>query len=388
MAETNTSSAPANTSAETGETVEIAQIRSPGAPRNAPLILLAVFASIFILDWAQAVFIPLALGLIVSYALAPVVDRLEKFRIPRGLSAAVLLLAFVIGVVATAFSLRDEAVSLVEKLPAAVQKMQQSVRKEFAGPGETIEKMEAAAQEIERVAVEATSAKAPPGVTRVQVEKPKLSVREYLLTNVVGAVSVIGISVIVLFLAYFLLASGDAFRRKWVQLSGPTLSRKRVTVQVLDEISAQIQRYLGVQVLTSAIVGVVSGLAFWAIGLENAAVWGVVAGVLNLVPYIGAIVTTAGTTLVAFLQFGTVGMALAVGAISLVVNSLEGYWLTPWLSSRAGRMNAVVVFGGLLFWGWLWGGWGLVLGLPIMMVIKAICDHVEDFKPIGEFMAE
>ena len=388
MAETNPSSAPGNTSAETGETVEIAQIRGPGAPRNAPLILLAVFASIFFLDWAQAVFIPLALGLIVSYALAPVVDRLEKFRIPRGLSAAVLLLAFVGGVGATAFSLRDEAVSLVEKLPAAVQKMQQSVRKEFAGPGETIEKVEAAAQEIERVAVEATSAKAAPGVTRVQVEKPKLSVREYLLTNVVGAVSVIGLSVIVLFLAYFLLASGDAFRRKWVQLSGPTLSRKKITVQVLDEIGAQIQRYLGVQVLTSAIVGVVSGLAFWAIGLENAAIWGVVAGVLNMVPYIGAIVTTAGTTLVAFLQFGTVGMALAVGAISLVVNSLEGYWLTPWLSSRASRMNAVVVFGGLLFWGWLWGGWGLVLGLPIMMVVKAICDHVEDFKPIGEFMGE
>ena len=355
---------------------------------QAPLILLAVFASIYPLDWAQAVFIPLALGLIVSYALAPVVDRLERFRIPRGLSAAVLLLAFVGGVGATAFSLRDEAVSLIETLPAAAQKMQQSVRKEFVGQGETIEKMEVAAQEIERVAVEATSVKAPPGVTRVQVEKPKLNVREYLLTNVLGAASMVGLSVIVLFLAYFLLASGDAFRRKWVQLSGPTLSRRRITVQVLDEISAQIQRYLGVQVLVGAIVGITSWLAFWAIGLENAAVWGVVAGVLNLVPYIGAIVTTAGTTLVAFLQFGTVGMALAVGAISLLVNTVEGYWLTPWLSGRASRMNAVVVFGGLLFWGWLWGGWGLVLGLPIMIVVKAICDHVEDFKPIGEFMAE
>jgi predicted PurR-regulated permease PerM len=378
----------ASTKPETGETAEVAEPGGPGAPRNAPLILLAVFASIFILDWAQAVFIPLVLGLLVSYALAPVVDGLEKFRIPRGLSAAVLLLAFVIGVGATVFSLRDEAVSLVEKLPEAVQKMQESVRKEFAGQGKTIEKMEAAAQELERVAVEATSAKAPPGVTRVQVENPKLNVREYLLTNVVGAVTVIGLSVIVLFLGYFLLASGDAFRRKWVQLSGPTLSRKRVTVQVLDEISAHIQRYLGVQVLTSAIVGVVSGLAFWAIGLENAAVWGIAAGVLNMVPYIGAIVTTAGSALVAFLQFGTVGMALAVGAISLVVNSVEGYWLTPWLSGRASRMNAVVVFAGLLFWGWLWGGWGLVLGLPIMMVVKAICDHVEDFKPIGEFMGE
>ena len=380
MAETNP--------AEIGETVEIAQIRAPGVPRSAPLILLAVFASIFILDWAQAVFIPLVLGLVVSYALAPLVDRLERFRIPRGLSAAVLLLAFVGGVGATAFSLRDEAVSLIETLPEAVQKMQQSVRKEFAGQGETIAKVEVAALEIERVAVEATSVKAPPGVTRVQVEQPKLNVREYLLTNVLGAASMVGLSVIVLFLAYFLLASGDAFRRKWVQLSGPTLSRRRITVQVLDEISAQIQRYLGVQVLVGAIVGITSWLAFWAIGLENAAVWGVVAGVLNLVPYIGAIVTTAGTTLVAFLQFGTVGMALAVGSISLLVNTVEGYWLMPWLSGRASRMNAVVVFGGLLFWGWLWGGWGLVLGLPIMIVVKAICDHVEDFKPVGEFMAE
>ena len=355
---------------------------------KAQLILLAVFASIFILDWAQAVFIPLVLGLLVSYGLAPVVDRLEKLRIPRGLSAAVLLLAFVGGVGATAFSLRDEAVSLVETAARS--------RAEDAGigtqgirwPGKDDREVEAAAQEIERVAVAATSAKAPPGVTRVQVEKPKLNFREYLLTNAIVAASVIGLSVIVLFLAYFLLASGDQFRRKWVQLSGPTLSRRRITVQVLDEISAQIQRYLGVLLLTSVMVGVVSGLAFWAIGLENAAVWGVVAGVLNLVPYVGAIVTLAGTALVAFLQFGTVGMALAVGSITFVVNSLEGYWLMPWLSSRASRMNAVVVFGGLLFWGWLWGGWGLVLGLPIMMVIKAICDHVEDFKPIGEFMAE
>ena len=116
------------------------------------------------------------------------------------------------------------------------------------------------------------------------------------------------------------------------------------------------------QVFTSALVGLSSGLAFWAIGLENAAVWGVAAGVLNLVPYIGALVTTAGTALVAFFQFGTLGMAFAVASISLVINTLEGYWLTPWLAGRASRMNAVVVFLGLLFWGWLWGGWGLVLG--------------------------
>ena len=203
----------------------------------------------------------------------------------------------------------------------------------------------------------------------------------------VGGVA-IGATLIVLFLTFFLLASGDAFRRKWIQLSGTALSRKKITLQVMDEIRSQIQRFLGVQVLVSVIVGVTSWLAFWAIGLDNAAIWGVAAGVLNLVPYLGAIVTTGGVALVAFLQFGTVGMMLAVGAISLVINTIEGYWLAPWLSGRASHINNVVVFSGLLFWGWLWGGWGLVLGLPIMMVIKAVCDHVEDFKPVGEFMGD
>ena len=355
--------------------------------RNVPLIVLAVLATIFFLDWAQPVLIPLVVGLIISYALAPVVDRLEGLSIPRALSAAVLLLAIVGGTGAAAFSLQDEAASLVESLPEAVSKFQRSVRKEWGASGDTLEKMQQAADEFGRTTNGEMRA-APRGVTRVQIETPKLDIRQYLWTTVNGAISATSSALIVLFLAYFLLASGDAFRRKWVAMSGPTLSRRRITVQVMDEIAQQIQVYLGVQVLTSVLVGVSSGLAFWAIGLESAAMWGVVAGVLNLVPYIGAIVTTAGTALVAFLQFGTLGMAFAVGSISLVINTLEGYWLTPWLASRASSMNAVVVFLGLLFWGWLWGPWGLVLGLPILMVIKVICDHVEDFKPIGEFMGE
>ncbi len=355
--------------------------------RSVPLTLLAVFATIFLLDWAQPVLIPLVLGLVTSYALAPVVNRLERFSIPRALSAGILLLAIVGGVGATAFSLQDEAANLVETLPEAAKKFQRSLNKEWGASGETFEKMQQAADEIGR-ATDGAAPTTPRGVTRVQIEEPKLDIRRYLWTTLSGAVAATGATLIVLFLAYFLLASGDTFRRKWVALSGPTLAGRRVTIQVMDEIAHQIQRYLGVQVVTSVLVGVSSGLAFWAIGLESAAMWGVVAGILNLVPYIGAIVTTAGTALIAFLQFGTLSMALAVGSISLVINTMEGYWLTPWLASRASRMNAVIVFLGLLFWGWLWGPWGLILGMPIMMVIKAICDHVEDFKPIGEFMGE
>lgn len=147
--------------AETGQTVEVAELQVVEPARNAPLILLAIFATIFILEWAQAVFIPLFLGLIVSYALAPVVDRLERHAVPRGLSAAVLLLAIVTGLGASAYALRDEATNLIETLPEAVQKIQQSMQKELVGPGETIQKVQRAAREIERATQGGGAAQAP-----------------------------------------------------------------------------------------------------------------------------------------------------------------------------------------------------------------------------------
>jgi predicted PurR-regulated permease PerM len=190
----------------------------------------------------------------------------------------------------------------------------------------------------------------------------------------------------VTFLTYFLLLSGDTFRRKLVKITGPTLSEKKITVQALDEITQQIQRYLLVQLMASVVVGITTGLAFWAMGLEHAAVWGIAAGVLNLVPYIGSIVVTGAAGLVAFLQFGELNMALAVAGISLLINTIEGNLLVPVLTSRASRMNPVAVFIGVLGWGWLWGVWGLLLGIPILMVIKAVCDRVEHLKPIGEML--
>jgi len=154
-----------------------------------------------------------------------------------------------------------------------------------------------------------------------------------------------------LFLVYFMLVAGDTFRRKLVKITGPALSKKKVTVQVLDEITNQIQRYLLAQMATSTLVGVASWLAFRWLGLEHAAIWGIAAGAFNIIPYLGALVVTAGTALVALLQFGTVSMALLVGGVSLLITSLEGYLLTPWLTGRASRMNPVVVFVGVHFWG-------------------------------------
>ena len=157
-------------------------------------------------------------------------------------------------------------------------------------------------------------------------------------------------------------------------------------MQALHEVTGQIQRYLQVQLLTSALVGVLTWLALLAIGLDNAAVWGIVAGVLNLVPYVGSLATAASSALVGFLQFGSLDMALLVGGISLLIHTLVGNLLTPWLTSRSSQLSPVAVFVGLLFWGWLWGVWGLLLGIPILMIVKTICDRVDDLKPIGEFL--
>ena len=169
-------------------------------------------------------------------------------------------------------------------------------------------------------------------------------------------------------------------------MAGSSLSSKKITLQALDEITGQIQRYLQVQLLTSAVVGVLTGAALWAVGLENAGVWAIAAGVFNLVPYVGSLITAAGTALVGFLQFGSLNMAMGVASISLVIHTVIGNLIAPWLTSRASRMNPVAVFVGLLGWGWLWGVWGLLLGMPILMIVKAVCDRVDDLKPVGEFL--
>lgn len=372
------------------EALEAPPPRTTVEAHNVALTVLAVLAVVFVLHWAQAVFIPLVVGIMINYALSPLVTAMQKWHIPRAIGAAVLLLGIVGGVGFMAYSLSDEASNMIETLPEAAKKFRHTLNKEWGSSEGTIEKVQKAAIQLERAASE-TGAKqpvVPRGVTRVQIEKTTLNVNDYLWNGTLGLLSVIGLAVMVLFLAYFLMVAGDSFRRKLVKVTGPTLSRKKVTVQMLNEITQKIQRYMLVQLFTSTLVGVATWIAFLWIGVDHAAVWGIAAGLFNTIPYLGAVIITLGTALVGFLQFETLSMALLVGGISLVITSLEGYLLTPWLTSRASQMSAVAVFVGVLFWGWLWGAWGLLLGIPILMAIKTVCDQVEDFKPVGELLGE
>jgi predicted PurR-regulated permease PerM len=364
-------------------------LHMPVDVRSASLVVLAVLASVFALQWGQAVFIPLMLSLLLTYALSPLVEMLHRWRLPRWIGAAFILVGLFGGLGWTGYSLSGNASQLLDALPVAAQKLGQAMRRDKGASATPLESVQQAAAQLEKAAEENSARVASRrGVARVMIERPSFNVRDYLLSGTVGLLSAMGQLTLVAFLTYFALCSGDTFRRKLIKITGSSLQKKKVTVHVLDDITRNIERYLLVQIFVSVIVGVTTGLAFWALGVENAAVWGIIAAVTNLIPYIGSVIVLAAAGLVAFLQFNSLQMGIVVGGVSLAIHTIIGNLLMPWLTSRTSRMNPVAVFVGVIFWGWLWGIWGLLLGIPITMVIKSICDRVEDLQPIGELLGE
>jgi len=355
------------------------RVHMPVDVRNLSLAILAVLAVIYTLHWAKEVFVPVLLALLASYAMSPLVDRMQRLRLPRALSASVLVLGLLAGVGATGYALADDAQDLVNSLPQAARKLGQTIRRGHGA--DPLDKVQRAADELQRVTTGKASRSSSSNSTSINI-------KDYLWSSTMQLTALIMQGVATAMLTVFMLASGDTFRRKMVHIAGPTFSRRRITLQVLDDIDDQIQRYLLVQLLISAIVGILTGLAFWGLGLEQAAVWGIAAGLLNLVPYLGAALVTGGAAISALLQFGTIEMALGIAAASIVVRIITGNVLSPWITGRAGRMNPVAIFIGVIAWGWLWGAWGLLLGIPILMIVKAVCDRVDDLAPIGELLGE
>jgi predicted PurR-regulated permease PerM len=303
---------------------------------------------------------------------------------PRWIGSAIALALTVGTISAGAASLQDEALTVINELPDGARKMAAVLDRRREEPPSAIDSVKKAAEELQKT----DAAKPPPGVMRVQVEDNPFQLSDLLWTGSLGAISAINQIVMILFLTYFMLVSDKLMRRKFVELAGPTLTRKRVTIEIIDDISAQIGRFLLVLVFTSLVVGIVTWMALQFIGLEQAALWGLLAGIFNSIPYYGPLIVSGGLAAVAFLQFGTLGMVLLVASVALLITSLEGWLVTPLLMGKVGAMNRVVVFVGLLFWSWVWDIWGLLLAVPLMMAIKVICDHVEDLQPIGRFLGE
>jgi predicted PurR-regulated permease PerM len=320
-------------------------------------------------------------------------------RVPRAIGAAVAVTMLVGALGLAVYTLSDQAMAIVADVPQAAQRIRQRVRDHRQNPGGPIEQVQQAAKEIDRAAQEAAAptdaerrtarqVQASTGVQKVEIVDPPFRATDYLWT---GGASLAGFGtqfVLVLFLVYFFLVTGDLYKRKVVKIAGPTLTKKKITVQILDEINQQIANFMRVQVFTSFVVAVATGLALWWLGVANPIVWGLLAGVFNSIPYLGPIVVTGGLGVVTFLQFDDLLKTAYVCAVAFGITSLEGFLLTPMLMSRAAQMNPVAIFIGLLFWSWIWGVWGTILAVPMLMMLKAVCDHVEDLQPIGELLGE
>ena len=352
--------------------------------RTTALLIIALGVTIFLLQYMQALLAPLAFGLLLFYALDPAVDAMEKFRIPRWIGAALALGLTLATIAGGAYALQDEAMKVINELPTGARRVVRLLEREpqeLPGP---LEKVEQAAEELART----DGQKPAPGVVRVEVQEPRMTANTLLWTGSMSVAAALNQVIIILFLTYFILLSDTMFRRKFVELAGPTLSQKKVTVEIINDISSQIGRFILVQIFTSVVVGIATWVALSMVGLESAALWGLLAGIFNSIPYYGPLIVSGALALVAFLQFGTIYMMLVVAGVSLVITSLEGWLLTPTLIGKVASMNRVAVFVGLLFWSWAWDVWGMLLAVPIMMSIKVICDRVEDLKPVGRFLGE
>ena len=161
-----------------------------------------------------------------------------------------------------------------------------------------------------------------------------------------------------------------------------------MTVEVLNKIDEQIQAYM----MTLLVANVLIALATWGglalLGVPNAGMWGAITGVLHVIPYAGTVIAAAAVGVAAFLVSGSFGDAAMAMALVVSIAVVIGMGLLTWMQGRAAHMSPVAVFTGVLFFGWLWGGWGLLLGLPIMAVLKSVADRVDSMQPVSEFLGD
>lgn len=358
--------------------------------RNVALVVLACIVSLFFIEWAKAVLLPLVVAILISFTLDPLVSGLGRLYLPRPLGAAVVL-GILVGILAAAsVPLKDEAIAMLDKIPAAVEKFQRKQARDSEEEESIVDKAQRVAQEIEATAGQDQdhTLSLQAGITPVVMMERPVDIQEYVIKGSPAALVLVSQCFSVLFLVYFLLAAGSMYKRKVVKISGPSIGRMRRATRIILDVHLQVRRFLFVTMLGALFVGILTWLAFWALGVEQSALWGVVAGVASGIPYLGPFLVMIGSGAAAFIQFGELNMALIVGGLSLAITSVQGNLLTPWLTSYISSLNAVTIFVGLLFWGWLWGPVGLVVATPILMITKSVCDHVANLRGLGELLGK
>lgn len=327
----------------------------------------------YTLYFGRPFFLPVVIAILLSFLLAPAMRFLGRLGIPTGISAGILILGLIFGVGYGAYRLSGPAAEWLDRAPHAIRHVERRVR-DLQRPVESVRE---AAERVEREVGQMA------GRERAQ----KVEVQDGTFTGAVldRTWSFLGSAAVMLVLLFFLLASGDLFLRKLVRVL-PRLADKKRAIEIARKTERQISTYLFTFTLINVGLAIAVAVAMRLAGLPNPVLWGALAGILNFIPYLGPIVTASVISLVSFLTFDEPGRAMVAPAVYVAINFLESSLVTPSMLGRRLALNPVVVFVGLIFWGWLWGVPGALLAVPVLATFKIFCEHIEPLAPIGEFL--
>lgn len=332
------------------------------------LTLLALLAALVAIDTAAAVLLPVLLGGFLALLLNPAVRWLSAGWLPRALAAALVVGSLVGGLLALGWAVHTPAMQAIEQSPRVIGELKQRVQRmtrPVLAAGKVSEALEA---------IESIGERAPRRRVEVVREDTAFSAR-------FGGLLVIAASVgSTLVLVYLFLVYGEALFRRAVTIA-PTLREKRTTVAIVRSVQSEISRYVGAVTLVNLALGAATAAALHLLGVRDALLWGLLAALLNFVPYIGPLVGALVLLAVGLLQFDTALPALAPAAAYLALNILESQLVTPMVLGRNFALNPVVIVLWLLFWGWLWGALGLLLAMPMLVCAKIVCGHSESLRP-------
>ena len=363
-------------------------VHLPVDARGVALGILATVALIFALDWAQPFLITLLLGILFAYTLNPLVVALERYKVPRILGSSLVMLAVISAIGFGTYALRGQVQRIFAQLPEAASKLSAGLDKMRSGPLSNMKNVQTAANTLEKATKDADLSTLPKRTTHIVIDQPAFKLSNFLWVGSRGVFAFIGQTAMVLFLVFFFLIGGDMFKRKLVRLAGPTLTSKKITVHILDDINESIQKYMFMLLVTNVLVGLLTWVVLSWIGLENAGAWAVAASLLHVIPYAGSALTAVVLGMAAYMQFGSLSTGVLVIGASLAIATFVGTFVTTWMTGRFAKMNTAAVFVSLLFWAWLWGVWGMLLGIPLIVIVKVVSQHVEQLHSLAELLGE
>ena len=338
----------------------------PRSRGTLPVVGMFVLSVVLALYFGRAILMPILFGMLMAVVLAPVVERLSRFRIPEPVGAAIVMLGIVGTLVLAIEVLVIPAWDMLAELPVQVQNLL----------GELlvwIRSFRFGSWLAPRDTADLTKHVAAQGIT---VTAALLQMAQSFIISAISAC----------LLAYFLLSSGDLFLGKLVRVL-PIFRDKVRAVTVVRTVQREVATYFASVSMINLGLGIGVTLLTWVFGLPMPWFWGALVALLNFIPYVGA-GTSALLLLLAGMAFtASTGQALLLMACFIGITFFEGQLLNPLLVGKRLELNPTVVFIALLFWGWLWGVGGMLLAVPLLIIIKKFADQTPGWEAVTEFLA-